>query len=508
MMSALLNVVLVLPLVGFLVLLVLPRRDHGLLRATALFFSLATFVLSLPLAATPGAGAFQWETDLAWISTPPIRYHVGIDGISLWLVLLVTFLTPISILASWRHIESRVKEFFIFLLLLETGMIGVFISLDLFLFYVFWEVTLIPMYFLIGVWGHERRIYAAIKFILYTMAGSVLMLVAILWLYNVTGTFDVVSLTGLLRGGGIPLSPAQEFFLFAAFFTAFAIKVPLFPFHTWLPDAHSEAPTAGSILLASVLLKMGAYGMLRFCLPFFPQASRRLGPAICILALIGIVYGALVCLVQPNAKRLVAYSSVSHMGFVVLGIFGFTQIGVDGAVYQMLNHGISTGALFLLVGILYERRHSLDITAYGGVATPAPWLAAAFLVTSLASAGLPMLNNFIGEFLVLQGTAEANFRFAVFAALGVILAAWYLLWLYQRLFLGDPAEEVASHFTDLTGREFAAVIPLLVMMVWMGVYSQTFMPRISAATTRTLGPLELRVEVPGSPTARLEGHAR
>jgi NADH-quinone oxidoreductase subunit M len=507
MTQALLSVVLILPLAGVAVLLFLPRRDPNLLRWTALFFSLAAFVVSLPLAAGPAAAGYQFESDLPWIAQPPIRYHVGIDGISLWLVLLVTFLTPIAVLASWRSIESRVKEFFIFLLLLESGMIGVFIALDLFLFYVFWEVTLVPMYFLIGVWGHERRIYAAIKFFLYTMAGSVLMLAAILWLYNVTGTFDVPAITALMRSGALALSPAQEIFLFSAFFVAFAIKVPLFPFHTWLPDAHVEAPTAGSIMLASVLLKMGAYGFLRFCLPFFPQASRQVGPLICVLAIIGIVYGALVCLVQPNMKKLVAYSSVSHMGFVVLGIFGFTQLGADGAVYQMLAHGVSTGALFLLVGMLYERRHSLQIAAYGGTATPAPWLAAAFLITSLASAGLPMLSNFVGEFLVLQGTAEVNFRFAAAAAVGVILAAWYLFWLYQRVFFGEPAEEVAGHVSDLSGREWAATVPLIVMMVWMGVYAQTFLPKISPSTERALGPAQMRAERP-APLPAVESHAR
>ncbi len=491
MMEALLNVVLLLPFAGFLVLLTLPRHDRGLIRVTALFFTLATFVLSLPLAWVPAAAGFQLETSIAWIATPPIRYHVGVDGIGLWLVLLTTFLMPISVLASWKHPADRVKEFFAFLLLLEVGMIGVFVSLDLFLFYVFWEVTLVPMYFLIGVWGHERRIYAAVKFFLYTMAGSVLMLAAILWLYNVTDTFDFPEmLLRLQRHPGLMPGSAQ-FLLFLAFFIAFAIKVPLFPFHTWLPDAHVEAPTAGSILLAAVLLKMGAYGLLRFCLPLFPQASREMGPAICVLAVIGIVYGALVCLVQPNMKKLVAYSSVSHMGFVVLGIFSFTQIGADGAVYQMLSHGISTGALFLLVGMLYERRHSLEISAYGGAATPAPGLAAIFLITSLASGGLPVLNGFVGEFLVLQGTAEADFRYVVPAALGVILAAWYLLSLYQRVFLGEPAGELP----DITRRELAAAIPLLIMMVWMGVYSQTFLPKISAATNRILEPIELRVEL-------------
>jgi NADH-quinone oxidoreductase subunit M len=418
---------------------------------------------------------------------------VGLDGISLWPVLLVTFLGPIAVLASWKSVHERVKEFHIFLLLLETGMVGVFLALDLFLFYVFWEITLVPMYFLIGVWGHERRIYAAVKFFLYTMAGSVLMLVGILWLYNATHTLDFPAMLSMIQRGEATISSSQELLLFLAFFIAFAIKVPIFPVHTWLPDAHVEASTAGSILLASVLLKMGAYGLLRFCLPLFPEAARRLAPAISVLGIIGILYGALVCLVQPNMKKLVAYSSVSHMGFVVLGIFSFTQIGTDGAVYQMLSHGISTGALFLLVGMLYERRHSLEIAAYGGVATPAPLLATVFLITTLAGVGLPLLNNFVGEFLVLQGTAEANFRYTVAAAIGVILAAWYLLWLYQRVFLGDPNPD-AAHMIDLSGRELAAIVPLILMMVWMGIYSQTFLPRITASTARLIEPIELRVK--------------
>ncbi len=492
-MTGLLNAVLLLPLAGFAVLLFVPGSERRLIRTTALFFSLAAFVTSLPLAMVPATPGWQWETNLIWIADPTIRYHVGVDGISLWLVLLVTFLTPIAVLASWRHIESRVKEFFLFLLLLEVGMIGVFVALDLFLFYVFWEVTLVPMYFLIGVWGHERRIYAAIKFFLYTMAGSVLMLAAILWLYNSAGTFDFPGIQALLASGRLRLGQLQELLLFLAFFIAFAIKVPLFPLHTWLPDAHVEAPTAGSILLAAVLLKMGAYGILRFCLPLFPQASHGLAPAICLLGIVGILYGALVCLVQPNMKKLVAYSSVSHMGFVVLGIFTFTQLGMDGAVYQMLNHGVTTGALFLLVGMLYERRRSLEIAAYSGVATPAPWLAAAFLVTSLASAGLPLLNNFVGEFLVLQGTAEVSFLYTALAAGGVILAACYLLWLYQRVFLGDPPADPPP-IGDLRRHEWAACIPLIVLMLWMGLYSKTFLARISPSTAQILAPIELRVE--------------
>jgi NADH-quinone oxidoreductase subunit M len=484
----LLNLCLALPLAVFLLLLFVPRGREGTIRWIALGASLLIFVLSLGLLlgfdrSEPG---FQLVTDLPWIHSPAIRYHIGVDGLSLWLVLLSTLLTPLAVLVSWRHITARVKEFYAFLLLMEFGLIGVFLALDLFLFYVFWEVSLVPMYFLIGIWGHERRIYAAVKFFLYTMAGSVLMLAAMIYLYNVAGSFDYTVLTSLIGRGRLALGPAEESLLFLAFFIAFAIKVPLFPLHTWLPDAHVEAPTAGSVILASVMLKMGCYGLIRFCLPLFPTASRENASWIVTLAIIGIVYGALVSMVQPNMKKLVAYSSVSHLGFVVLGIFSFTQLGMDGAVYQMLNHGISTGALFILVGYLYERRHSLEIADYGGVATPAPNLAIVFMITTLASLGLPLLNNFVGEYLVLQGAAQADFRWAVFAAIGVILSACYLLWLYQRTFLGETSESVRTHLTDLTPREWAVIVPLIALMVWMGVASQTFLPPISATNARIL----------------------
>jgi NADH-quinone oxidoreductase subunit M len=482
----LLDIVLFLPLVGFLILLVLPNTVS---RMGALIISLGTFVVSLGLLAPywfqyPSGHTFQ--TDVSWINYPPIRYHVALDGLSLWLVLLSTLLTPISVLISWKYIDHRIKEFYAFLILLEFGLIGVFVSVDLFLFYVFWEVSLVPMYFLIGIWGHERRIYAAVKFFLFTMAGSVLMLGAIIFLYNRTGTFDYSAIQGMVQTGGLRFDPQTEMLLFLAFFIAFAIKVPLFPLHTWLPDAHVEAPTAGSVMLASVMLKMGTYGLLRFCVPLFPEAARRCAPWIAALAIVGIIYGALVALVQPNMKKLVAYSSVSHLGFVVLGIFSFTQQGLDGAVYQMLNHGISTGALFILVGYLYERRHSLEIAAYGGVATPAPNLAIVFLITTLASIGLPTLNNFVGEYLVLQGTANTNFMWTIFASLGVILSACYMLWLYQRTFYGKASESVTHHMPDLTAREWAVIVPLLVLMVWMGSFAQTFLPAISVQNAAIL----------------------
>jgi NADH-quinone oxidoreductase subunit M len=491
----LLTVVLLLPLAGFLIALSIPRSSPQASRVWALLVSLATFAASLGLLAwfDRGVAGAQFTVDLPWISTPDIHFHIAADGVSLWLALLATFLTPICVLISWRHIQKSVKEFYAFLLLLEFGLVGVFIAQDLFLFYVFWEVSLVPMYFLIGIWGHERRIYAAVKFFLFTMAGSVLMLAAIIYLYNRAQTFSYPAIVDMLASGRLAFTPGEQMLLFLAFFVAFAIKVPLFPLHTWLPDAHVEAPTAGSIMLASVMLKMGTFGILHYCVPLFPAAARSCAPWIAVLAIIGIVYGALVAMVQPNMKKLVAYSSVSHLGFVVLGIFSFTQLGMDGAVYQMLNHGITTGALFAIVGLLYERRHSLEIKDYGGVATAAPWLSTAFLVTTLASIGLPLLNNFVGEFLVLQGAAIANFKWAIWASLGVILSACYMLWLYQRVFYGEAGAEVRSHVPDLSLREWAAIVPLIVMMVWMGVYSQSFLPPVGKTTALVLEQSQINV---------------
>ena len=491
----LLLLTLVLPLVAFLIALALPRSSRDASRMWALISSLAIFLVSVGLVCTfdRNVTGNQFTVDVQWIASPDIHFHIAADGISLWLLMLSTFLTPICVLISWNSIEHRAKEFFAFLLLLEFGLVGVFIAQDLFLFYVFWEICLVPMYFLIGIWGHDRRIYAAVKFFLYTMAGSVLMLAAIIYLYNKTGTFSYPALLTMLSSGQLSFGAQEGLLLFLAFFLAFAIKVPLFPLHTWLPDAHVEAPTAGSIMLASVMLKMGTFGILHYCLPMFPAAARQCAPWIATLAIIGILYGALVAMVQPNMKKLVAYSSVSHLGFVVLGTFSFTQLGLDGAVYQMLNHGISTGALFALVGLLYERRHSLEIKDYGGVATVAPWLSTMFLVTTLASIGLPVLNNFVGEFLVLQGTAIANFSWATYAAIGVILSACYMLWMYQRVFYGETPEGVLHHMFDFKAREWAAVIPLIVMMVWMGVYSQSFLPPVGKATARVLEQTQVNV---------------
>ena len=491
----LLLLVLLLPAAGFLIALALPRSSPASSRYWALGISLVTFLASLALIGwfDRSLAGDQFTVDWLWISSPEIRFHIAADGVSVWLVLLSTFLTPICVLLSWNSIQNRVKEFYAFLLLLEFGLVGVFLAQDLFLFYVFWEVSLVPMYFLIGIWGHERRIYAAVKFFLYTMAGSVLMLAAIIYLYNRAGTFGYAAILDQLSSGRLAFTPFEQMLLFLAFFVAFAIKVPLFPLHTWLPDAHVEAPTAGSVMLASVMLKMGTFGILHYALPLFPSAARRCAPWIAVLAIIGIIYGALVAMVQPNMKKLVAYSSVSHLGFVVLGIFSFTQLGLDGAVYQMLNHGITTGALFALVGLMYERRHSLEIEDYGGVATAAPWLSTVFLITTLASIGLPLLNNFVGEFLVLQGAALANFTWAIWASLGVILSACYMLWMYQRVFYGVLKEEVRSHLPDLNLREWAVVIPLIAMMVWMGVYSKSFLDPVGKTTARVLEQTQVNV---------------
>jgi len=502
----LLTALLAAPLVAFLIALCIPRSSAQASRLWALISSLAIFGMSLGLLNwfDRNASGEQFTLDVPWISSPDIHFAISVNAISFWLILLTTLLTPLCVLLSWRSIHERVKEFFAFLLLLEFGLVGVFMAQDLFLFYVFWEICLVPMYFLIGIWGHDRRIYAAVKFFLYTMAGSVLMLVAIIYIYNRALTFNYTTIVELLASGRLTFSPAEQLWLFLAFFFAFAIKVPLFPLHTWLPDAHVEAPSAGSVMLASVMLKMGTYGILHFCLPLFPAAATQCAPWIVVLAIIGIIYGALVAMVQPNMKKLVAYSSVSHLGFVILGIFSFTQQGMDGAVYQMLNHGISTGALFVIVGLLYERRHSLEIKDYGGVATAAPWLSIAFLITTLASIGLPMLNNFVGEFLVLQGAAISNYTWAIFASIGVILSACYMLWMYQRVFYGEVNPEVRSHVFDLNGREWATVIPLIAMMVWMGMYSQSFLPPVGKVTARVLQQVQSNVPMRVAIPARTE----
>jgi NADH-quinone oxidoreductase subunit M len=478
----LLSIVTFLPAVGILVILFLGQERKEAIRITALAVTTLTFAVSVPLffAFDKVATGFQFVEKADWIPRFGISYHVGIDGISLLLLLLTTLLTPLCVLCSWRAIEKRVKEYMILFLALEIGMSGVFVSLDLFLFYVFWEVMLIPMYFLIGVWGGPRRIYAAVKFFLYTLLGSVLMLVAILTLQAKTGSFDLLGMYGL------QLAPGLEKWLFAAFFLAFAIKVPMFPFHTWLPDAHVEAPTAGSVVLAGILLKMGTYGFLRFNLPLFPKASAAAAPFVATLAIIGIIYGALVSMMQKDIKKLVAYSSVSHLGFCMLGIFAFNLQAMEGAVLQMINHGFSTGALFLVVGILYERRHKREIADYGGIAKIIPCFSAVLMIVSLSSLGLPGLNGFVGEFLVLLGTFKADPLWAILAATGVILAAAYLLWMLERVLFGVLRHEENRELTDMNRREWITMLPVLFFIVLIGVFPMPFLSRMEATLVQLL----------------------
>src|SRR5437870_885156 len=487
--SAILTLVTFIPLAGGLLLLLVPRRDRDI-RLFSLVITLLAFVLSLHLPvhfhrAQPG---FQYEIDKQWISSPNIHYHMGVDGFSVWLVVLTTFLTPLCVLISWKSIHERVKEFFIILLILETALIGVFTSLDLFLFYFFWEATLIPMALLIGIYGHGRRVYAAVKFFLYTMIASVFMLASILWLYVKVGSFDFVTIQNAIRNGQVGNFLGAAPWLFLGFFVAFAVKVPLFPVHTWLPDAHVEAPTAGSVLLAGVLLKMGTYGMLRFNLGLFPEQSRHNAPWIMVLALIGIIYGALVAMVQPNMKKLVAYSSISHLGFVVLGIFSFTTAGLNGAEFVMLAHGVSTGALFMLAGILYERRHTYEISEFGGLATPMPLYAALFLFIVLSSIGLPLLNGFVGEFLVLSGAFRASASYGILGATGVIWSACYLLWMYQRVFFGKVTHAVNQELPDLDLRERITLWPTAAAALVMGVAPLVWLNAIDPAVQSALAP--------------------
>ena len=504
-----LSSLVVLPLAGAALILLVGNRDgarDGLIRQIALGSSLVAFAATLVMWARfdPALADFQLVERVAWIPAFGIDYHVGVDGISLLLVVLTGFLTPIALLSSWDSVEKKVKEFSIFILVLEAAMIGVFLALDLFLFYVFWDAMLIPMYFLIGVWGYDRRIYAAVKFILYTMAGSVLMLVAILglaWLHQeATGaySFDLVKLYALEK------SPQIQFWFFLAFFLAFAIKVPLFPFHTWLPDAHVEAPTAGSIILAGVLLKMGTYGLLRFAFPLFPEAALYFVPLIAVLAIIGIIYGALVAMVQPDMKKLVAYSSVSHLGVVVLGLCALNLQGVQGAVYQMLAHGVSTGGLFLLVGMLSDRRHTRLISEYGGLKGVVPRLTAVFFIITLASIGLPTLNGFVGEFLILLGAFARDWRWATLAATGVILSAVYMLWMVQRVYYGAVTNEKNRGLPDLTVREWFAAAPLVAAAILMGVLPTVFLKPMEPAVVRVVQQITVsqRVNVDAAPPAR------
>jgi NADH-quinone oxidoreductase subunit M len=484
------------PILGVLVILFLKEEQKNAARWVALATSLVTFAISIAVLVqfNPGNPDLQLVIDLPWIQVAGwnIAFHLGVDGLSILLLLLTTFLTPISILSTWTAVEDRVKDFMIFFLLLEVGMVGVFLAQDLFLFYIFWEFTLVPMYFLIGVWGGPRRMYAAIKFFLYTMAGSILMLLAILWLGIYVGTFSVPE---LIAKGGIPAN--VQTWLFLAFAAAFAIKVPMWPLHSWLPDAHVEAPTAGSVILAGVLLKMGTYGFLRFNLPLFPAAAVQLAPMMAVLSVIGILYGAAVSYAQKDVKKLVAYSSVSHLGFVMLGLFALNPQGIQGGILQMINHGLSTGALFLIVGMIYERRHTRDMDAFGGLWKIMPVYGAITLVVALSSMGLPGLNGFVGEFAILLGAWDAGQNgslgsvwYAGLAAVGVILAAVYILFMFQKMFLGPVDKEENRSLKDLNWREIVTLVPLLVFIFWIGLYPKPFFVLIAPAVDKLVSAMQ------------------
>ena len=481
------------PVLGVLVLLFLPKDRRNLLRWVAVLTSMVTFGLSLVMLAQfdQTNASLQMVERLPWfqLAGMQIEYFLGVDGLSVLLVLLTTFLTPISIISTWSAVEERVKEFLIFFLLLEVGMVGVFLSQDIFLFYIFWEFTLVPMYFLIGIWGGPRRVYAAIKFFLYTMAGSILMLLAILWLGI---TFESFSVPDLIAQGGIPGS--VQTWLFLAFAAAFAIKVPMWPLHSWLPDAHVEAPTAGSVILAGVLLKMGTYGFLRFNLPLFPEASIRFAPWMAALAVIGIIYGAAVAYAQKDVKMLVAYSSVSHLGFVVLGLFALNPLGIQGGILQMINHGLSTGALFLIVGMLYERRHTREMDDFGGLWKVMPIYGALTLIVTLSSMGLPGLNGFVGEFSILLGAfgseAIGSPIYAGIAAAGVIMAAIYMLYMFQKLFLGPLDKEENKVVKDINLREILTLVPLVIFIFWIGLYPKPFFNLIGPSVDKLVALLQ------------------
>lgn len=484
----LLALLLLLPLAGFFVVMALPRNSK-LPYLVALAVTVITFFASLGLInpAMADASHFSSVLNLPWIASPgfQIHFHMGVDGVNLWLVVLTAFLLPIAVWMSESMIPERKQTFFALLLLFEFGLIGVFTALDLFVFYVFWEVALVPMYLMVGAWGSGLRGPAAVKFFVYTFFGSILMLGSIIYLLSLTGTTDFNEILQAFSSGRVTLSPDQQLFIFLGFFVAFAVKSPIFPFHTWLPNTYTQAPMPATFLLAAIMSKMGTYGLLRFAVTMSPGGAQRCASWIAVLAIIGIIYGALIALMQTNIKRLIAYSSISHIGFIVLGIFSFTQQGADGAVYQMLAHGLSTGALFLVAGYLEQRRGTLEIGELGGIATPAPTLATVFLIVLLASIGLPTLCNFIGEYLVLQGAAIAHFSWAAWAAVGVILSAAYMLWMYQRVFLGKTSEGSAA-FADLTTRDWIPIVPMILLMVWLGCYTQTFLPAISAGTKNIL----------------------
>ena len=484
----LLSVVVFLPMLGGILLLFWKNASATRIRNVALYISLVDFLLSVPLYVWFNASTIhpQFVEQYPWIRSIGVEYYIGVDGLSLFLVLLTTFLTPLCVLISWNDIRAKIKQFFALLLILETGILGVFVSFDLFLFFLFWEAMMIPMYFLIGIWGGPNRIYAAVKFFLYTLAGSALMLVAIVFLFNLHEAQTGEATFNIFKLYGTDLPAHQQYWLFLAFFVAFAIKVPLFPFHTWLPDAHTEAPTAGSVILAGVLLKMGTYGVLRLAIPLFPNMAEYFAPLIIALGLIGIIYGALVAMVQPDVKKLVAYSSVSHLGFVMVGMFVFNEQGLHGAILQMINHGLSTGALFLLVGMIYERRHTRMISEFGGIAKQMPLFFFFFLIVLLSSIGLPLLNGFVGEFLILLGAFRAKAWIAIVAATGVIWGAVYMLWMFQRVMFGPLDKEENKNLQDLDRREIAILVPIILAMFWIGIYSNSFLRKMDIAVQQSL----------------------
>ena len=486
-----LSVLIFFPLVAAFILMFM-RSDDWTYRVYTLFVGIIECLLAIPLLLgfELGNPGFQFTELVPWVPKWGLNYHLAIDGISLLMVLLSVILLPLCVLCSWSYIGKRIKEFHVNLLFMTTACVGVFSAMDFIMFYIFWEAMLIPMYFLIGIWGGKRKIYATVKYVIFTMFGSLLMLVALFFMYNLyykaTGTYSF----NLFDFQNMILNPNIQIWLFLAFALAFAIKVPMFPFHTWLPDAHVQAPTGGSVVLAAVLLKMGTYGFLRFAMPMFPDALMKLLPYLSILALIGIIYGGLMALIQKDIKSLVAYSSVSHMGLIMLAVFALNFEGLQGALYQMLNHGLSTGALFICVGILYERAHTRLIKDYGGVSKQMPVFAAIFLVCLLSSVGLPGLNGFVGEILCLFGIFQANNVLAILAVTTVILAAAYLLWMFQRVMHGPITNDKILKFPDLSAREIIQFVPIIVMMFWMGIYPKTFLRKMDASVTHLLDTIK------------------
>jgi len=514
MSNHLLSLTTFLPILGVLLLLFIPKDSKGMLRGVTVAVTVATFLVSLPIMLGFQSNAeFQFTENIPWIAAGPfvMRYNIGIDGISLWLVMLTTFIMPIAVLSTYTAVEEKVKEYMILLLLLETGMLGAFISLDMFLFYIFWEVMLIPMYFMIGIWGGKNRIYAAVKFFIYTMVGSLLMLVALIFLYF-KGLEAGFTNFGLLQFFNLQLPLGTQVWLFLAFALAFAIKVPMFPLHTWLPDAHTEAPTAGSVILAAILLKMGTYGYVRFAIPLFPEAAHKFAPHIATLAVIGIIYAALVAMVQEDVKKLVAYSSVAHLGFVMLGVFAFNVEGITGGMLQMINHGVSTGALFLIVGFIYERRHTRLITDFGGLSKQMPVFATIFMIVTFSSIGLPGTNGFVGEFLVLIGAFESELRWwTIIASSGVILSAVYMLWMFQRVMFGELDNPKNQKLLDLNAREIGIMVPLVIMIFVMGIYPKPFIDRMEPAVKKLVSqvrPASMNApKIPAAAQGMPAGHA-